>query len=48
MDARSSNVPGLKVSAIAAMDHGDMIGNNIGGAISLTYTGSFTLGNHGK
>lgn len=43
-----SNVPGLKVSAIAAMDHGDMIGNNIGGAISLTYTGSFTLGNHGK
>ena len=43
-----AKVPGLKVSAIAAMDCGDMLGNNLGGAVSISYTGSFNIGAHGK
>lgn len=43
-----AKVPGLKVTAIASMDHGDMLGSNLGGALSITYTGSFNIGVHGK
>jgi hypothetical protein len=45
---RVPTVPGLKVSAIAAMDRGDMLGNNFGGVISVAYSGTFKIGKHGK
>lgn len=41
-------LPGLKATGIISMDHGDMLGNNFGAAISLTYSGSFMIGKHGK
>lgn len=42
------SVPSLKVTAIASMDCGNMIGDNFGAALSITYSGSFNLGCHGK
>lgn len=39
-----AQVPGLECGAQLAMDHGDLYGNNVGGLISVTYHGNFTLG----
>lgn len=35
---------GLQIKAMIATDHGSLIGNNVGGLLSITYSGNFTLG----
>ncbi len=38
------SIAGLDVKAQLAMDHGNLLGNNTGALVSVTYNGNFTLG----
>lgn len=36
-------LPGLRLTAQFALDHGRLLGNNVGGLISIAYSGNFSL-----